>query len=142
MPSTTSRPCSADEQDGASCHLEVGEELAKHFLGAGTLVVDRLGHARGEAVGEFQLGHGPDGGLVREIFDDAGIPDAVVEVDPTVQEQALAGHFDVVEDDEGVLLVEAGRQRPVERMRSGADALSRHRKMSPGVSTGMAKASA
>ena len=106
------------QEDGASCHLEVGQELAKHFLGAGTLVVDRLGHACGEAIGKFQLGHGPDSGLVREIFDDAGIPDAVVEVDSTVQEQALPGHLDIVEDDEGVLLVEAGRQRPVERMRS------------------------
>ena len=104
------------QQDGAARHLEIAQQLAEHLLGGRALVVDGLGHARGQAVGELELGGGADRGLHGQVLDDPRLPDAVVDVDPAVQEEAVPGHLDVVEDHERVLLVEAGGQRPIERM--------------------------
>ena len=69
-----------------------------------------------------------------------GQHDRVVDVGSAVDEDPVARHLDVVEDHERVLLVEprstAGGRRG---SASGRDALSRHRKISPGVSIGIEK---
>jgi hypothetical protein len=107
------------QEHGTARHLDVGEQLAEHLLRGRALVVDGRRQAGGQAVGELQLRQRPDRGLVREVLDDPRLSDAVVDVHSTVDEDAVAGHLDVVEDDEGVLLVESGGQRAVEGVRAG-----------------------
>ena len=93
------------EQHRAAGDLDVGQELAEHLERGGALVVEGLGHARGQAVGELELGLRPERALVREVLDDPTGANRVVDDGAAVHEQALAGHLDVVEDHERVLLV-------------------------------------
>ncbi len=84
-------------------------------------VVHRFGHARREPVRELELREGAQRGLLHDVRPPRSRKhDRAVDVGLTVDEDAVAGHLDVVEDDERVLFVEAHRQRMVEEVRLGS----------------------
>ena len=98
----------------------------------------------GQAVRELQLGERADRRLLHDVRPPRGGPHhRVVDVEVAVDEDPLARHLDVVEDHERVLLVEAGRQRTVERVGAGRATRCRGTgRSSPGVSIGIEKLSA
>ena len=90
-----------------SGHLDVARQLTQHLHRRGRGVVDRFRHPQGQPVGELQLRECPDGGLLHDVGPPRGRPHhRVVDVDVAVDEHALVRHLDIVEDGEGVLLVE------------------------------------
>ena len=110
------------QEDRVAGDLDVALDLAEHLQGPVGDVVDGLGHPRGQRVGELQLGQRPDGGLLHDVRPPrTQAHHRVVDTDVAVDEHVRLGHFDVVEDAQRVLLVEAGGERGVERMGTGAD---------------------
>src|SRR5262249_9408096 len=85
----------------------VTQELPQHLQRPRTLVVDGLGHPRGQTVGELELVQRANRGLVGQVLHDPRRADVVVDVHPPVDEDALFWDLHVVEDHEGVLFVEA-----------------------------------
>ena len=123
------------DESGAG-ELGVGPELPEHLLGVGRLGVQRLSHPSGELPREVQLHLGPDRGLLHDVGEPAGRHGPVVRVGVAVEEYAVPRHYHVIEDDDGVLLVEPAGEWVVEGVARGREAVAaeelharrRHRK--------------
>ena len=102
--------------EGIGGQPHVAGEFAQHLRRGRRRVADQLGHAGRKPVGEFELGQGADGRLGGHVDGVAGLAHRVVDLDVAIDEDAVPGHQHVVEDAEGILLVEARRQRLVERI--------------------------
>ena len=103
---------------GVGGHAHVAGHLAQHLRRRRRVVADHLRHAGGEAVGELELGERPDRRLGGHVDRIAGLAHRIVDLDIAVDEDPVPRHQHVVEDAEGILLVETRRQRLVERIGS------------------------
>ena len=107
--------------DGAARQFRIRPEFAQHVrnLAAPTLA-GHVHHARGEFVGELQLHQGPNRRLLHDVAGPAAPHHAVEDLRIAVAEDPRSGHFNMIEDDEGVLLVEAAGKRRIERVAAHA----------------------
>ena len=95
-------------------HLRVRDQFAQLRLHMdGLVAANRLGQMTGESCEKTQLDHPANRRLQGRIARGAR-QDAVEDLDVAVDEDALTGNFDVVEDGERVLLVETRTERAVE----------------------------
>ena len=96
--------------DRRSGEFGEGPDFAEHFLGCGLFAVDALQHPVGDAPGELQLGLRPDHGLLHDVGRPGSPHHRIVGSEVRIDEHAVLRHLDIVEDHEGVLLVEAPGQ--------------------------------